>query len=265
MARIRTIKPSFFKHEELFDAEKSTGLPLRVAFSGLWTVCDREGRFAWKPRALKTDVLPYDDVDFGEVLDALAKFGFIVKYSADGREYGCVPSWTDHQVINLRETKSAIPARASQQRFTVTHVHARAEHERDDEDENHARGEGKGREEEGNGMEGHIIPPEMIARSVLTELALSGRDLAVVLEDVCRSALSQWPTAGDLRDALIKAHRDYEVAKPKLSYTKGAAKFFGEGDWRNPIGWPWKAGEQSTVNPIKPVSALEKLERQMAQ
>ena len=27
MARIRTIKPEFFKHEDLFDAEKETGLP----------------------------------------------------------------------------------------------------------------------------------------------------------------------------------------------------------------------------------------------
>ncbi|GAA4169527.1 hypothetical protein [Shinella granuli] len=82
MARIRTIKPEFFKHEGIFDAEQETGLPLRLAFAGLWTQCDREGRFAWRPRQLKVDILPYDELDFLRVLDALATRGFIVKYAS---------------------------------------------------------------------------------------------------------------------------------------------------------------------------------------
>ena len=45
----------------------------------------------WKPRALKLDALPYDDVDFAGVLDALAAHGFVVKYEAAGRVYGCIP------------------------------------------------------------------------------------------------------------------------------------------------------------------------------
>ena len=36
MARIRTIKPDMFRHEGLFQAESQTGLPLRVAFPGLF-------------------------------------------------------------------------------------------------------------------------------------------------------------------------------------------------------------------------------------
>ena len=109
MARIRTIKPEFFKHEDMFDAEKETGLPLRLAFAGLWTVCDREGRFEWRPRAIKTDVLPYDDVDFSRVLDALATRGFVVRYRVDGKDYGFVPGFSRHQVINGRESESKIP------------------------------------------------------------------------------------------------------------------------------------------------------------
>ncbi|MFP5077033.1 hypothetical protein ACLE20_06970 [Rhizobium sp. YIM 134829] len=109
MARIRTIKPDFFKHEGLFDAEHETGLPLRLAFAGLWTQCDREGRFAWRPRQLKVDILPYDEVDFSRVLDALATRGFVRKYACDGREFGVIPSWHRHQVINNRERPSEIP------------------------------------------------------------------------------------------------------------------------------------------------------------
>jgi hypothetical protein len=109
MGRIRTIKPEFFRHEDLFDAEVETGLPLRIAFIGLWTVCDKEGRFEWRPRSLKMDVLPYDDVDFSRVLHALATRGFIVRYEVGGKEYGCVPSFSRHQIINHRETPSKLP------------------------------------------------------------------------------------------------------------------------------------------------------------
>lgn len=110
MARIRTIKPDFFRHEGLYEAEVETGLPLRVGFAGLWTAADREGRFKWLPRQLKLDALPYDEVDFSRVLDALMTRGHIVKYTIDGVVYGCIPSWESHQIVNNRETPSDIPA-----------------------------------------------------------------------------------------------------------------------------------------------------------
>lgn len=109
MARIRSIKPEFFRHEGLYDLERETGLPLRVAFAGLWTACDKAGRFVWKPRSLKLDCLPHDDVDFSRVLDALATRGFVRKYTVGGVDYGCVPSWSDHQVPNNKEKESEIP------------------------------------------------------------------------------------------------------------------------------------------------------------
>ena len=111
MSRIRTIKPEFFRHEGLFDAEIETGLPLRVAFAGLWTAADREGRFRWRPRQLKLDVMPFDQVDFGTVLDALVEHGFVARYtSGDGVDLGFIPSWAKHQVINNRESSSVLPA-----------------------------------------------------------------------------------------------------------------------------------------------------------
>lgn len=110
MARIRTVKPDFFRHAGLYDLEAESGLPIRIAFAGLWTACDREGRFDWKPRELKLDCLPYDNVDFSRVLDALASRGFVVKYaSKTGELYGVVPSFRRHQVINNKETPSSRP------------------------------------------------------------------------------------------------------------------------------------------------------------
>ncbi len=110
MARIRTIKPEFFEHEDLYKAEVSSGLPLRVAFAGLWTQADRAGRFEWRAGRLKLHILPYDQVDFSAVLSALEEHGFIRRYDVDGKSFGYVPSWDEHQHINAREPDSTLPA-----------------------------------------------------------------------------------------------------------------------------------------------------------
>lgn len=110
MARTRLIKPEFFKHGDLFDLEQRVGLPLRIAFAGLWCQADRAGRFAWKPRELKTDVLPYDAVDFEQVLDALEAGGFLQSYVVDGKRFGVIPTLTEHQHFHVREGASKLPA-----------------------------------------------------------------------------------------------------------------------------------------------------------
>ena len=113
MSRIRTVKPELFRHEGLFEAEITNKLPLRLAFIGLLTCCDREGRFKWRPQRLKLDMLPYDNnVDIVQVLDALAKHEFIKKYEHQGEWYGYIPSWSKHQQINNREIASDIVAPA---------------------------------------------------------------------------------------------------------------------------------------------------------
>ena len=110
MARIRTVKPELFQHEALFDLEEETRLPVRLAFIGLFTLADREGRFKWRARALKLGCLPYDDVDFSRVLDALVTRGFIRKYQVQGVDYGSIVNFSRHQVINNRERDSEIPS-----------------------------------------------------------------------------------------------------------------------------------------------------------
>jgi hypothetical protein len=107
--RIRTIKPEFFHHESLYDAEAEFKLPLRLAFAGLWCAADREGRFKWEPRRLGVQILPYDKLDFSRVLDALATRGFIRQYRVNDEVFGVIPSFSRHQVINNRERDSELP------------------------------------------------------------------------------------------------------------------------------------------------------------
>lgn len=107
--RIRTIKPEFFLHEGISVAETEEKLPLRLAFIGLWCAADREGRFRWEPRRLGVQILPYDKVDFSRVLDALATRGFICRYACGTGDFGVIPSFLRHQIINNRERVSELP------------------------------------------------------------------------------------------------------------------------------------------------------------
>lgn len=169
MARIRTIKPEFFRHEGLFDLEERTGLPMRLAFAGLWTQADREGRFKWRPRTIKSQVLPFDAVDFATMLDALAQAGFVQKYQVDGEQYGVITSWSKHQAINHRESQSEIPPPETSSTCAphVDDASGTRQTRVDDtcpESTGHARAEGKGRE--GKGRERNGLTHTHTARGV---------------------------------------------------------------------------------------------------
>jgi|LakMenEpi03Aug12_release.lakeMendotaPanAssembly.Ray.scaffolds.fasta_scaffold295198_2 hypothetical protein len=167
--RIRTVKPEFFTHEGIFEAEQSSGLPLRLAFIGLWCAADREGRFRWQPRRLGIQILPYDDLDFSRVLDALTTRGFLVKYRVKGASFGCIPSFIRHQVINNKESDSVLPDPNEE---TSENISNQAENDASATREarvDHAtatplfldQGEGKGRE--GKGKEGNAASPWHVA------------------------------------------------------------------------------------------------------
>lgn len=159
MARIRTVKPELAKHELLYELEQETNLPIRFAWAMLPTQCDREGRFKWRPRSLKLEILPYDLIDFESVLDALLTRGFIVKYRVGDAWYGYLPTFLSHQVINHRESASQLPSFQQSEESIDHRKHAsrsrgqRVAHSPTTE-HGQASGEGKGKELEGKGKEG---------------------------------------------------------------------------------------------------------------
>jgi hypothetical protein len=161
--RIRTIKPEFFHHEGLFEAEMETQLPLRVAFAGLWCIADREGRFKWEPRRIGVQVLPYDGVDFSRVLDALATRAFVQKYRVGDACFGWIPSFLKHQVINNRESESVLPdPEGNIEEIPTNTEESDASATREPREDHACRKEGKGRE----GKEGVVtreLSPELEA------------------------------------------------------------------------------------------------------
>ncbi|MDX9741986.1 MAG: hypothetical protein RBT81_12555 [Gammaproteobacteria bacterium] len=109
MPRIRPIKPDLLKSEKLYDLERGTGLPIRIATAGLILYADREGRFEWRPRKIQTDVLPYDDCSMEDVLTALVGAGTLIRYQIAGHEYGCFANWQEHQRPRGDERASVLP------------------------------------------------------------------------------------------------------------------------------------------------------------
>jgi hypothetical protein len=112
MARIRSIKPSFFTSDHV----ATLSMAARLLYAGLWTLADREGRLEDRPRRIKVEIMPYDDVDTDSLLAELAAGDdpFIDRYEVDGKAYIQVLAFTEHQKPHPKEPKSVIPARSGQ-------------------------------------------------------------------------------------------------------------------------------------------------------
>jgi len=104
LARIRTIKPDFFKNEQV----GSLPYQWRLLFTGLWTVADRSGRLEDRPMRIKAELFPYDQVDVNEGLDELVRAGLIVRYQTNGLKAISIPTWARHQLVNRDEAPSQI-------------------------------------------------------------------------------------------------------------------------------------------------------------
>jgi hypothetical protein len=103
--RARIIKPSFFINEDL----ATLPYEARLLFIGLWCVADREGRLEDRPRRLKAELFPYDDIELDPLLSQLAELGFIVRYEAQGKRYIQITNFTKHQRLHPNEAPSTIP------------------------------------------------------------------------------------------------------------------------------------------------------------
>jgi len=105
MARARNIKPGFFKNEDLVE------LPFeyRLLFAGLWTLADREGRLEDRPKRIKMELFPADNVDIDHGLDELARYGFVERYVADGIRVVAIAKFAEHQSPHNTEKASELP------------------------------------------------------------------------------------------------------------------------------------------------------------
>jgi hypothetical protein len=108
VARIRTIKPSFFTSHDI----AALSLTARLTYIGLWTYVDDAGRGLDDARLIKGALWSLDDRHTVKKVEAdlrlLADRGHIERYAVDERSYLRIVEW-NHQRIN-RPTPSILPA-----------------------------------------------------------------------------------------------------------------------------------------------------------
>ena len=239
MGRIRTIKPEFPQSESVGSLSRDA----RLLFIQLWTIADDSGRTRASSRLLASLLYPYDPdapMLIGSWLDELEKQEMVRRYTVEENTYLEVCNWMKHQKID-RPTLSRLPAFDEPSRILASSSRALDDGPRT---VDHGPIPGTGTHATLPRGCSESIDESMVASAVLTEARLGGRELRCVLEEVCRSEMKAGMDADTLRDRMVAAWGKYDAAKPDLEYTKGAAKFFGDGDWRDSKTWPWKRKQE---------------------
>lgn len=104
--RSRILKPGFFSNEELGELKPMA----RLLFAGLWCMADRDGKFEWRPKRIKAKIFPYDTrCEIEQYLAMLQEARFIVHYNVNGKEYGIIRKFLEHQNPHPHEKKSKLP------------------------------------------------------------------------------------------------------------------------------------------------------------
>lgn len=130
MARIRYLKPEFFTDEDLAEFP----IWVRYLFSGLWGHADRDGRLEYRPRFLKGQIFPYDDVKIEDGLNLLSNQKqnggkpFITVYRVEGKIYIQINNFKKHQKFHVAEKPKGYPPPPPTQHPTST-VQAPYEHD----------------------------------------------------------------------------------------------------------------------------------------
>ena len=99
MARIRTIKPEFWTHEGLSALPEAT----HMLAAALLNYADDDGYFNANPGLVQAATSPLREpsVSIPDSLHLLAKEGYLrLGTGPDGRRYGHIVSFTDHQTIS---------------------------------------------------------------------------------------------------------------------------------------------------------------------
>jgi len=113
MARARNIKPAFFVNPELAELD-----PLaRLLFIGLWCLADKDGRLKDKPKVIKIQILPWDDVNVDGLLFLLAP-EFIRRYEVNGERYIQINNFCKHQNPHQNEKSWGFPEFSEQYEIT---------------------------------------------------------------------------------------------------------------------------------------------------
>jgi len=122
--RARNIKPGFYKNDDL----AACSVWARLLFPGLWMLADREGRLEDKPKRIKAEVFPYDDVDTDALLDELSRAKVVTRYNHGEQHFIQINNFHKHQRPHQNEAASEIPAISDSCERLATKVESTSNH-----------------------------------------------------------------------------------------------------------------------------------------
>jgi hypothetical protein len=259
VARIRTIKPEFWKHEDLSDLPEAT----HMLAGALLNMADDEGYFNAKPALVKAECSPLREpsVSIQDSLGALAKIGYLQFFAgSDGKRYGRVVKFDDHQRVN-RPTPSKIKPLCNLTEPSVSPHAQLSEASPPERKGKEGKGTGKGKEISPTAQEtppaspGQLVLAVDNTRTPQSEVSKEDRIVDLVLKlyhellPACRKVAVKNPKlrkkilAGD--KLAVKTIRELGL---KVTHSEFWEAFFGEcqdddwlrGDRPNPHNPKWK-------------------------
>lgn len=97
MARNRVINPEFFLDEELAEISPHA----RLFYIGSWQICDDiHNTFPYRPKWLKAQIFPYENVDVDQIIGEIIKLGKYVPFELNGEKYLFIKNFKKHQKVD---------------------------------------------------------------------------------------------------------------------------------------------------------------------
>lgn len=112
MARIRSIKPEFWSSEQIVECSPIA----RLLFVGMWTFADDRGVIPRRPRTIKMQVFPGDDITIDQIESLIRELEtkrLVGRFEHDGETYLAVTGWR-HQKIERPTYKYPAPPESLQ-------------------------------------------------------------------------------------------------------------------------------------------------------
>lgn len=243
LARIRSLKPDFFRDEKLQDLEvaQPTLKPMLV-FEGLWTQSDKNGNFPWNPRVLHLDILPFIEFDLSASLLLLGEASLLSPYDgSDGKKYGHIHNFSKHQRISGKEAQE--PAKFPEQQLGS--VGEAPENSPVALGKERVIGKGLlGKERVADSVTEESFTLDAAVSYVLIETGLAGDGIRKVIHQlIARDIKKLEVEPKQTAEAMIASWRRYDVME--VGYKLGPERFFGTGTWRK-TEKEWRGNDKST-------------------
>src|SRR5258705_6160455 len=105
MGRIRSVHPGLFKDEAVMELSMTA----RFLAIGIWTLADDHGVFEWKPKVIRAELFPGDNVEIEALLGELVTHGLIKRFENSGRPYAVVRNFCLYQRPKMPSYRHPFP------------------------------------------------------------------------------------------------------------------------------------------------------------